>query len=210
MSAAAQQAYFHPWNGGRLACNVPSCCEVLCYFVCDCWLHLTLRTPRYVKREPCKALACRQCLHKAGLPQIGLQVSRHEAYAWLLVRWLFTGHMLVEVGILGGRLPKADIWLPYDHDGRSRLALIIQVDGEHHTCLPMHGRSVARQQQSDTQFNAACLEQGHNLLRLHHADKAVWPHFICTAIQRCIRVPSMQYQLFTPSFAQTCLQLPRH
>lgn len=200
MSREAQTAYYGIWNVHHNASEVPSCSRIGCYFVARCGLHLTYHTPDYIKRQPIIALDCRQCAHDAGVQHVGNDVSRYESLAWRIVRSLFLGHMLVEVSILGGRLGKADIWLPYDTCGQLRLNLIIQVDGEGHTCYSMRGRSVAVQQDRDERFNTACWQQGRRLLRLHHADKLQWPQFVQFAIQECRTWPGRSFAWFTDSY----------
>ena len=162
--------------------------------------------PRYLKRQPVKSLSCRQCLHEAGQKQFGLPVSSHEAYAWQTVRSLFRGHMLVEISVLGKRFAKADIWLPFDQTGQVKLNLVIQVDGEGHTCYPMQGRSVAEQQSRDASFNAECWKRDLKLLRLHHADKREWPACVCYAILRCLCKPDVTFRCWTSSYSQASIR----
>lgn len=206
MSLEAQSAYFTAWNGNCDASQVPSCSEIGCYFITICGLHLTFHTPRYLKRQPVKSLSCRQCLHEAGQKQFGLPVSSHEAYAWQTVRSLFRGHMLVEISVLGKRFAKADIWLPFDQTGQVKLNLVIQVDGEGHTCYPMQGRSVAEQQSRDASFNAECWKRDLKLLRLHHADKREWPACVCYAILRCLCKPDVTFRCWTSSYSQASIR----
>lgn len=113
--------------------------------------------------------------------------------------------MLVEISVLGGRLATADIWLPYDQTGQAELGLIIQVDGEGHTCSPLPGRTLVQQQARDEQFNAECWHQGHKLLRLHHADKHEWHHYIQFAILHGLCWPTRRFACFTSSFERTAV-----
>ena len=210
MAKAAQAAFFSPWNGGIEACRVPSCSGQLYYFVAECRLHLVLHTPRYIKRELVKALACRQCSHQNHKVHLGLPVSSHEALAWHVLRSVFPGHMLVEVSVLGGRFGKADIWLPCCPLGCNKLDLVIQVDGEGHTHQAMPGRSLVEQQLRDERFNDECWQQGLSLLRLHHADKLHWQLSMLYAIQACQCWPYMKFRWFTNSYGRPAISRCKH
>ena len=210
MTTEVQTAFCSPWNGGAEAANIRSCSGKVYYFVAECGCHLILRTPRYIKREPLKAFACRQCRHERQTLQVGLPVSSYEAYAWQVVRSVFAGHMLVEVNVLGGRHGKADIWLPRCPASDGKLDLVIQVDGEGHTHYAMHGRSVAQQQCRDERFNDECWQQGLSLLRLHHADKLQWRWCVLIAIQACQCWPDNKFRWFSCSFERPAISEIRH
>ena len=62
---------------------------------------------------------------------------------------------------------------------RARLA--VEVDGSHHFSGSMHGVPAAQQYDYDRQVDAACVEQGQRLVRLHYLDEGQWVEAVLAA-----------------------------
>ncbi len=73
-----------------------------------------------------------------------------------------------------GRFGAADMYVP-------SMDLIIQVDGEHH--------AAAEQLERDGRFNDAAAAQQRRLLRLWHADIAVFREEILAVVSMCLTSP---------------------
>jgi len=78
---------------------------------------------------------------------------------------------ITEAKVLCGSYGAADIYVPV-------LDLIIQVDGHFHDRLDHINR--------DQKFDAECIKQHHNLLRLHYQDIGSWGGYIKYTMQLCL------------------------
>ena len=84
----------------------------------------------------------------------------------------FESHVLRPLPSGGGK--PMDIYFP-----RARLA--VEVDGSHHFSGSMHGVPAAQQYDYDRQVDAACVEQGQRLVRLHYLDEGQWVEAVLAA-----------------------------
>lgn len=203
MSHEAQLAWRFSMNGGVPAAEVGRCSEIQYFFLLRCRTHLTYITPKCLKdndnEEQGSGLRCRQCSHADG-QELRKFVSQHEADAWHVVRRCFSGHMLVEIRVLGGRWGAADIWLPWSANG-ARLDLIIMIDGEKHFTKAW-GVNLEQQKRIDKRFNQACWEQEHRLLRLYSDEKDTWEALISSALHMAHVKPLRKFQRFSSKYAQ--------
>lgn len=101
------------------------------------------------------------------------------------------GEIVHESKILRGRYGAADIYLP-------KLNLIIMIDGEGHTDIEHHRKSVAEQVDRDKRFNAAAAKAGYHLLRVAWQDM---PKFKClmTEVINAISANKGQVMLLSPA-----------
>lgn len=173
------------------------------FFMLRCRVHLTYITPKCLKdndnQEQNSGLRCRQCSHANG-EELRKAVSTHESDAWRVVRRCFSGHILVEIRVLGGRWGAADIWLPWFANG-NRLDLIIMIDGEKHFAKGW-GVDVADQISIDGNFNQACWEQEHRLLRLYSDEKDSWEALINAALHMAQAEPLRKFQHFSSMYVR--------
>lgn len=207
MSARVQFAWKQEWNRQTQSNEVGRCSELQFFFCLYFGLHLcghfTYKTPKRIKDRDnevqTSGLQCRRCMHAAGELMLKA-VSAHEAKAWGVVDRCFAGHMLVEISVLGGNWPIADIWLPWSQDGCQRLDLIIMIDGEKHFSKAWMDTDVRKQQQIDIAFNAECWRQEHKLLRLYSDDDDEWEQLITQALARAHAQPMQKFQQFSKQF----------
>jgi hypothetical protein len=162
----------------------------------SCQQHLVLRTAQAVLKDFKRATVCRVCSSDEELRQCKHQSpSQYERllYDMLQSQASSTHYMptllqqqfpafVTEVPIVRNSSSRVDVILL---DAMAQPFLLLNVDGEGHfeTC---HGKPATVQQEIDSRFNLAAVDQAFKLLRLHQLDIRCWNTSIKSAVKRSV------------------------
>ena len=184
--------------------------------MCDCGIHATFKTSQAVHSKKGPRLKCVRC-SLLCMGKISKGTSAFEIYAWRLVDSNEDMVACAEVKILRGYYGPADIFIPFSKDGKHRIDLVIQIDGQHH--FEQHRQIAARSkkqseqqhqqdqsnslqdvQRADADFDDRCWQLNLRLLRLHYKDSAAYAQLIQQAWQRCLTSPEIRFRMYSASY----------
>jgi hypothetical protein len=194
-----RQLQQHMWEWQTIPSALLASDKQQYYWKLPCNKHLALQTIQATLRQLHNTGQVSQCYRCSSFysllgpkPSVEKGMSYFAQYTWMLLDFLLVQPTLVtctplqpctgtltdkdvgyitEAKVLCGSYGAADIYVPV-------LDLIIQVDGHFHDRLDHINR--------DQKFDAECIKQHHNLLRLHYQDIGSWGGYIKYTMQLCL------------------------
>lgn len=131
----------------------------------ECGRHAKLLLPSSVQRRPASALHCRQCSKENSRLEREARQVLDACGCTVVSEWC---------GLPGLR-KRFDYFLVAER-------IAIEVDGPHHFSGDCYGVPWWEQYARDRRVDAACMQAGLRLVRLHHADREGWARTVQLAL----------------------------